>query len=343
MFDKFRSLRRQRQRVTTRQLLRWMKETMERAGKAALWKNSRGWLERSLRREGITRRSATNKRPSSPEEMMGPCLGWMACLMALRKANPGLYGPETTFSTDSVPLCFGSESRRTLDEKGARRVSMKVVAGSGKRTASLHMTITGVGPQPFPMLLLRGARTPDGKPDRAARAAELASYAKFDVHVDFQKKAWMDEVTFRRYLKFIMEDFERMGIAGSPKMAVMDNLPGQCSAESVRCCEAELNARCVFGPAGGTDFWQAIDHGYGHEYQTRIGSYYEEWMQSREAADLLRAQVAPAAPVVRGLLVEWTHKAYHEIEDKRKEAEAASDQHAGTASHREFGWLVECA
>ena len=103
---------------------------------------------------------------------------------------------------------------------------------------------------------------------------------------------------------------------------IMDNLGAQCSADSVQCCERELNSRVALG-AGGTEYWQGVDHGIGHMYQTLIGGYHDEWMQKCEAIDLLSAQTAPSARRVRELLVEWTHRAYNELEHRRVEAEAA--------------------
>jgi hypothetical protein len=271
------------------------------------WKNSAGWYRLFKGRFGWTNRRATNKRSHSAEDLIGDVLGFVRFLRELRQKNQGLcptwgaFGLETTFNQDTVPVSFCNSNNTTLERVGAERVSIRL-HGSGldKRQASLHLLIRPWGEQPWPKLILRGATTKDGKRDTKARAAELALFKQYKVHVIFQKKAWMNGfVAPRAIAQAFEEDLERLGLEGVPTLLISDNLDVQRSLEFRQELHRMLMVD-VFGPRNGTDVWQPVDHGVGSQWQRIIYRLADEWCKTEEAIEHFRTNTSPSAARLSG-------------------------------------------
>jgi hypothetical protein len=193
--------RENRFRVTSNDIYDWMaalvsealeaeEQTSQPDQRKANWKNIPDWLRGFLKRWGWTRRTATNKRAHSAEDLLGDVLGFVLFLCDLRRDNPsedevwGLYNEYTTFNSDSVPLAFCSTSKRTIAELGSIRVSIRQVgSGLDKRQFTLHLIIRAMGEQPWPLLIVKGETTKDGKTDTTKRAKEMELYQDCKVHV----------------------------------------------------------------------------------------------------------------------------------------------------------------
>jgi hypothetical protein len=335
------SKRKGRVKVTGVDVKEWMNALVsdaarkeEQAGKEAdprklNWKCSGKWLRDFLKRKGWVYRRATNKRSHSAEDLLGDVLAWVRFLRQIRRDHPndsdpiwGIFGPRNTFNADSVPIVFASTCKITIDRKGAVRVSI-IVPGSGldKRQASLHVAMHGgKGPQAWPTVVLKGACTADGKPDTKKRAAEMALYAKYKVHVLWQTKAWFSLETAMQWAKCFEGDLKTLGLEDAKTLLMCDNLGSQ-RAEEFRAALKELNCRVVYGPKNGTDIWQPVDHGIGRAYQVLIAKFYDEWTKSQEATNFFRVKKAPPEPRRRELMVKWVHDAYMALETERADRE----------------------
>jgi hypothetical protein len=348
--------RRERLKVSTRDIIRWMNtlvgeelrlftdanthtnkedaEYKKELAKLTNFKASRGWLTGFLKRHGFSRRRATNKRFHSAEDLLGDLLGFVRCLRQLRRDNPsdadsvwGLYGLYTTFNCDSVPVPFASSDKSTVEKIGTKRVSI-ITPGSklDYRQATLHLTIRPKGPQPWPVLLLRGATTKDGKEDKKKRAAEMEKYKDYHVHVLWQKNAWLDEViTTKHWIPCFKKDLQRLGLTDQQILLMMDNLDAQ-KTQTFRSILSDMKVKCVYGPKNGTDIWQPVDHGMGQRYQALLDASYVQWTKSTDCLALFRAKTNPSAETIRGLLVQWTHDAYETLEKERAEKEAKQEK-----------------
>jgi hypothetical protein len=182
-----------------------------------------------------------------------------------------------------------------------------------------------MGEQPWPTLILKGATTKDGKPDTKKRKAEMAQYAGLKVHVLWQKSAWLtEELCATNWIDCFEADIKRLGLEDAEKLIVSDNLAAQKS-ESFVSALRHLDCMSVYGPKNGTDVWQPVDHGVGQRYQDLIAGYYIEWTKSEECQKLFTTKKAISTPRVRALLVEWTHRAYEQLESDRQKKEEAGE------------------
>jgi hypothetical protein len=312
------------------------------------WKGGSGWLRNFLKRKGWTRRRATNKRSHSPEDLIGPVLGWVRFLAKIRHEHPseddpiwGVFGPRTSFNVDGVPIVFCSANRQTLERKGSERVSI-IVPGNGldKRQATLHLLIRALGEQPWPTIILAGAYTADGKPDRKKRAEEMKKYEQYHVHVLWQSKAWLDTKTANDWAKTCLKpDLDRLGLKDSETLLISDNLDAQRS-ESLRKELDNMHCFPVYGPKNGTDVWQPVDHGIGREYQKRLELSYYEWTRTSECAQIFRNKKAPTAARRRELMVKWVHDAYEYFECERAKKEANNEHSMFYSAFLRTGALV---
>lgn len=294
------------------------------------FKGKDGWLAGFLKRNNLVRRRATNKRSHGVEDLLGSVLGFTRFLRGLRRDNPsdedtiwGVYGPYNTLNVDSVPVCFCSNCKTTIEEEGAERVSI-IVPGSGldKRQGTLHLCIRCRGEQPWPTLVLKGETTAEGKEDTDKRQKELEKYAKFKVHVLFQKNSWLTELlAVEHWIPCFKKDLIRLGLWLKKILLISDNLDAQ-KTEAYRAELLDMLCLCVYGPKNGTDVWQPVDHGVGQRYQALLAHYYNEWTKTDECIQLFKDLKAPSAPRVRELLVEWVHRAYEELEHERQEKDA---------------------
>lgn len=239
------------------------------------FKGKDGWLAGFLKRNNLVRRRATNKRSHGVEDLLGSVLGFTRFLRGLRRDNPsdedtiwGVYGPYNTLNVDSVPVCFCSNCKTTIEEEGAERVSI-IVPGSGldKRQGTLHLCIRCRGEQPWPTLVLKGETTAEGKDDTDKRQKELEKYAKFKVHVLFQKNSWLTELlAVEHWIPCFKKDLIRLGLWLKKILLISDNLDAQ-KTEAYRAELLDMLCLCVYGPKNGTDVWQPVDHGVGQRYQ----------------------------------------------------------------------------
>jgi hypothetical protein len=336
--------RQKRIRVHGRDIKQWMQATVSDAARqdrdandSVLYKErlekfkcSSGWLSGFLKRHGLVRRRATNKRSHSVEDLLGDVLGFVRFLRELRQNNPsdedevlGIYNLYTTFNVDSVPLPFCSVSKTTIDKHGATRVSI-ICAGSGldKRQATLHLCIRPFGEQPWPTIILKGAMTKDGKEDTKKRAEEMEKFAQYKVHVLWQDHAWLDEaLAVTHWIPSFKQDLARIGLSSSKILLLSDNLDAQKTDTYTSTLANDLNCLCVYGPKNGTDVWQPVDHGVGQRYQSLIAGFYDDWTRSTECIDLFRQKKGPCSARRRELMVTWTHQAYEQTERLRIEKE----------------------
>jgi hypothetical protein len=286
-----------------------------------------GWLTGFLKSFNLVRRRATNKRSHGVQDLLGGVLGFTRFLRGLRRENPsdedsiwGVYGRENTLNVDSVPICFCSSCKTTIELCGAKRVSI-IVPGSGldKRQATLHLCIRCGGIQPWPTIVLKGAMTADGKEDTEKRKKEMAKYKNFKVHVLWQQNSWLsEELAVNHWIPCFKKDLARLGLLDKHILLIADNLDAQ-KTEAYRAVLSDIFCLCVYGPKNGTDVWQPVDHGIGQRYQDLIAGFYSEWTKSDECIQLLNDLKAPSAPLVRALLVEWVHLAYESLERDRIE------------------------
>ena len=220
------------------------------------------------------------------------------------------------------PLAFCSISKVTYDQKGCVRVSIQQ-HGSGldKRQFSLHLIIRPRGKQVWPFLIMKVATTADGREDTQKRAKEMEKYKEYNVHVLWQKHAWLDRITASSGLPpLLREDMKRLNLLDDKKLMMADNLDSQRTQEH-RDALGKLNFRTMYGPEKGTEYWQAVDHGVGSEYQDGAGEQHDAWCQGPEAIEHFHNKTAPTAERRRELMVIWIHRVYNKMEEERERQE----------------------
>lgn len=154
-----------------------------------------------------------------------------------------------------------------MEDIGAKRVS--VIAPGGKldyRFGTLHLTIRPKGCQPHPAVLFRG-KTYTDIAETEKRKKEMESFSKYDVHVLWQKNAWLnEEISTQHYPSCFESDLGRLGLEGKKVLLILDNLGAQKTGSFKRAM-SKIKVKCAYGPKNGTDVWQPVDHGIGREYQ----------------------------------------------------------------------------
>jgi hypothetical protein len=222
----------------------------------------------------------------------------------------GGYGPCATYNVDQVPLPFACDDGKTVDFVGAHKVWVKSLgSGLDKRQCTLQLCCRAQGQQPQPTLIFRGG------PQRTAAQEEEAEQYDDDVHVMWQKKAWMDDdlcVAWGEW--FFDQPAECVNIAHN-NILLADNLGSQTKVH-FRQTMAMSRTRVVLGVPHATHIWQPIDAGIGKHYKRLIGNYYNEWMDSGDAQNYF-AQGSIPTWKRRVLLTQWVGRAWRELEEER--------------------------
>jgi len=144
------------------------------------------------------------------------------------------------------------------------------------------------------------------------RAAELQATAAGSPHKVAAANAALEKAAHEaEEAKFFRE---------AKKLMLADNLGSQRAKEFCEECE-EINVMPAYGPRNGTDVWQPVDHGIGHEYHVRVGRKYDCWTKTDEAQAHFKAKTYPDAPRRRLLMVQWVHAVYEDLERERTEKE----------------------
>ena len=360
--------RRLRVKVQTRHIVEWMnaliaqelrikkeeyehksdEEFRSECSRLIKFKASRQWLTGFMKRHGLTRRRATNKRFLGAEDLLGDVLGFVRYLRQIRRDNPkdddavwGAYGQYTTFNCDSVPIPFASPDKVTVDKIGATRVS--IIQGGSKldyRQATLHLTTRPKGKQPWPSLLFRGKTYEQDEKERMDRTEEMGSYDGYHVHVLWQKNAWVDEkISTNHWTPAFKKDLEMLGLEGEEVLLLMDNLEAQ-KTEAFREGLAAMKVKAVYGPKNGTDIWQPVDHGIGQKYQSLLDASYVEWTKTPECLASFKSGKIPGEKRRRQLMVQWVHSAYEQLEMERQEQEERGEKTIFEKAFLRTGCLV---
>ena len=286
LLERFKTQRKEGRRVSSR----WFKKQAKKianANKLDSFKASKGWFFRFLTRNQLALRKKTNSKKASAAEKLPKIRFFhqrLRLFLATKMAHPkwGRFLPKNRYNVDQVPLPFSCVPSKTYEEKGAKRVHIKMnQPAMEKRFCSLQLLIRVAGKgvkQPDPTCIFRGL----GK-----RISQLEK-ASWDprVNVMFQKKAWADREFTNAWLdQVLLKEIRQVAGSGEESLVFCDNLDAQIQPEFVDRLSTVNGFRYLF-PTDCTEQVQPIDGGVGYQLKVETGHEFEDWLEDDENLDL---------------------------------------------------------
>jgi len=228
--DKWKERRAQKRKVSPRWLQVQSRNLMQKLHPSEKWKGSRGWMRKFCKRmqPPLKKRKVTHVKKKTLQEKLPAIQKYHKGLRSLVQSAPnpitgkrkredgsdmtaldidikyGRFKKERRISKDQVPLPLVVKQDETLEEEGTEVVHVRTPGEALKKrqfTAELSFA-AGRTPaqQPKPGLVCRGTGT-------RISEAEKAAYHP-DVHVYFQRCAWVDRPTGEAIARDLVADEE---------------------------------------------------------------------------------------------------------------------------------------
>ena len=181
------------------------------------------------------------------------------------------YRPDVVVNMDETNVDFDMVSATTLDEKGARSVSVKSTGSTQRCTVILAVTARGV--KLPPLCIFKGVDN-----DRSRIKAEFTNprleYPQ-DLVYAVQEKAWNDASTMRKWIELVWRRFcEERGL---PNYLILDEFSVHMMSQTmheIQSCGTQVG----YIPAGYTGAVQVLDKGVNKLFKDKLRFEYLQWM-----------------------------------------------------------------
>ena len=301
------------------------------------WFPSNGWCSRFCKRWSITSQCRTNKKKFSIEERLPAIQAfhqyWIYGVQSSGVQTCPKYGrykPSNIYSTDQVPLPFGSPCNRSLNEKGSKRGNRFVAASEDdKRFCTMNVTICAQADrQDIPIEIIFKSNS---KGERIS-TDEKQYFDQFpNVKVRWQASAWADEELCIDFIK----DFRGRTLDKGDVVLVMDQHSSQ-HTPLAKTIMHFLDILPIFTPANCTDCVSPVDRNVGQWIKQKVYILQEDELSMPQNRDwsLPTAKGGLTASEKRKLTVKWVSQAWEEM--------VATRHHCINSAFVDSGVLVAC-
>ena len=239
---------------------------------------SSGWLQRFMRRNGLSLRRRTTVCQSPPADSVPKLVSYILHLRNLQLNHQ--YQDISTFAMDETACWMDMPSDTTIDATGSRSVPIKTT-GHDKDHYTVILTARADGTKLKPYVgkgtrLIKNLRTIPG------------------IVVRFSQNGWMNNDLTIDYLQSILGQ-----LSFNPRLLVWDAYRCHTSA-AVRAECSRLRAHTAIIPGGCTKYIQAPDVVWNACFKSHMRRCYDTWLSSHEFT-----KGGNMKPPSRSLLCDW--------------------------------------
>jgi hypothetical protein len=176
---------------------------------------------------------------------------------------------------DETNVHFSIATKKTLNVRGARTVSVRDAESSQRCTVMLG--VTGDGQKVPPFIIFKGSNKVTGRINRELQMITEEHTFGFPTQMKYavQNKAWMDEFTMLDWVEKVWKPFadSKEGMT----YMILDEAASHMT-RNVREAIAQCNTEIDFIPGGYTSKLQVLDVGINKPFKDRVREHYENYM-----------------------------------------------------------------
>ena len=299
LFDWISGLRSRNLRVSYRMIREKAKELSNIDGFSA----SKGWLQRFIKRKGLTLRRKTTVCQSTPANYIPKLIDFIGNVRRLR-INHG-YSNNCIFAMDETACWMDMPSDTTVDTIGARSIPIKTT-GHEKSHYTVILTAKADGTKLKPYIVFKGKGT--------RLMASLKTIP--GVVVRFSKNGWMNDSLTIDYLDSIIGR-----LSFGKRLLVWDAYRCHIS-EAVKGHTSQLRLDTAIVPGGCTKFIQGPDVVWNKIFKSSMENCYDTWLSCPAAHQYTKGGNLKAAS--RPLICDWVKSSWQKISQETIKASFVS-------------------
>ena len=119
------------------------------------FKASRGWLEKFMKRNGLSLRCKTSVAQQDPERLVAKVVSYIIQVRRLQEKQS--YPPSHIIAMDETPVWCDMVSETTIDATGKKTITLKTT-GHEKSRVSVCLAAKADGTKLKPMVVFKGAK-----------------------------------------------------------------------------------------------------------------------------------------------------------------------------------------
>lgn len=261
---------------------------------SAVFRASRGWVERMMKRNGFSLRRRTTICQKLPLDYEDKLVKFQQYVMELRRKSR--YALGQIGNADETPVYIDMPRTCTVNEVGAREVRVRTT-GYEKQRVTVMLCVTADGRKLPPYIILKRKNMPKNETFPS------------DVVVRVQEKGWMTSDLMLDWIEVVWK--QRPGASlgapeGTKSMLVLDAFRGHLTPE----VKEELggcNCDLVVVPGGMTPVLQPLDVSINKPFKENLRQEYEDWIRNpdRKKTPTGRLQKASASTVAMWISDAW--------------------------------------
>lgn len=253
------------------------------------FKASSGWLQKFLKRNGLSLRRKTTVCQSPPADCIPKLVSFVTHLRSMQRQHD--YPRSCVFAMDETACWMDMPSDTTIHKTGARSVSLKT-SGHEKDHFTVILTARADGVKSKPYLVFKGKGT-----------RLMKTLQKIDgVIVRFSMNGWMNDTLTADYLRTVIGQ-----LSFRRRLLVWDAY--RChTSEATRAETKRLRIDTSIVPGGCTKFIQAADVVWNASFKSHMHKLYDDWIADPSKHEFTKGgnMKAPA----RTLLCEWVKESW---------------------------------
>ncbi len=267
-------------------------ESQSTHGQGVIFKASRGWLRRFMKRHGLSLRRKTTVCQATPADCIPKLVSFVMHLRQLQSQEG--YGVEHMYAMDETASWFDMPSDTTVAIQGSRAVPVKTT-GHEKDHFTVCLTARSDGKKMKPYIVFKGKGT--------RLIKQLQSIP--DVVVSFSCNGWMNDSLTADYLKKIIGQ-----LSFRKRLLVWDAYRCHISV-ATRAELRRLKLDSAIVPGGCTKFIQAADVSWNACFKAQMRSRYDQWIINPSLHEYTKG--GNTKPPSRSLLCEWVKQAWDAV------------------------------
>ena len=289
------SMRGQHNRVTRKMIKRKAMEiypTVNDGG--ARFNASNGWLQKFMKRAGMTVRRRTTMAQKDPDQLTENLVSFVDYVGKAVVSNKILE--KDIIAMNETAVWFDMVSPTTVDNRGTSAVALKTT-GHEKSHLTVVLAAKADGTNLKPFIVFKGA----------VREVKAMQQDNTKAVIATSANGWMNDDLTIQWLKSVVGKF-----SFRPRLLVWDSYRCHISA----CTKAELKTgykiTTAVIPGGCTKYIQAPDVMWNQPFKAHLHAAYDEWIAG--VADKTYTAGGNLRAPARRLLVSWVLAAWDELD-----------------------------
>ena len=249
---------------------------------------SRGWLEKFMKRNGLSLRRKTTVAQKDPSQMVNKIISYL--LRIRRLTRQFSYDPGCIIAMDETAVWSDMISETTVDRIGLKDIPLKT-SGHEKVRVTVCLAAKSDGTKLKPFIVFGGAK----------RESKTLNDEFKNCIVTSSSNAWMNEALTIQWVEEVIGKF-----SFQRRLLAWDSFQCHVTA-NVRSALKKINTDSVVIPGGCTKYIQAPDVSWNKPFKSIITERYDEWMSNgiHEYTNAGNLKAPPRRQIVEWIIQSW--------------------------------------